>query len=153
MLSRFGYCCVGIKSGRPRANARPALQETRVCRCMANRSSVGKGIVASHRLTPGHLSHMLANGQLLRDMGWNVGFRVPPGLAALVGDGTALPLASSADLSGAGLYVLWAPSLQGLQDVIALRLKSQARVVYVLHEPYTSFRSYREAGFSFLKTF
>jgi glycosyltransferase involved in cell wall biosynthesis len=119
---------------------------------MANGSNAGKGIIASHRLTPGHLSHMLANGQLLKDTGWDVVFRVPPGLADLVGDGTSLPLASSEDLANAGLYVLWAPSLQGLQDVIALRLKSQARVVYVLHEPYTSFRSYREAGFSFLKT-
>lgn len=119
---------------------------------MASGSRAGKAIIASHRLTPGHLSHMLANAQLLKDAGWDVVFRVPPGLAALA-DEASMPIATREDLSSAGLYVLWAPSLQGLLDVICVRMRSRARIVYILHEPYTSFRSYREAGFSFFKTF
>lgn len=111
-------------------------------------------IIASHRLTPGHLSHMLANAQLLKDAGYSVAFRWPPGLAALAEDGVALPLARWVDvlaLRERGLYVLWAPSIQGLLEVIGVRLLTRARVVYVFHEPYTSFRSYRDAGFSFFK--
>lgn len=111
-------------------------------------------IIASHRLTPGHVSHMLANAELLSESGYVVALRWASGLRVVTDEASA-PFArftDIVDLREGSLYVLWAPSVQGLAEVLAVRLLTRARVVYVFHEPYTTFASYRNAGFPFLKT-
>jgi len=50
------------------------------------------------------------------------------------------------------LLVIWYPSVSVIFNLLFVRLFSRATTVYIYHEPYTSFSSYRAAGFSWLKT-
>jgi hypothetical protein len=113
-----------------------------------------RAILASHRFNPGHLSHLLANENLLREAGYDVRFRWPPAYARLGGATCNQPRASLFDLiqlESDSLYVLWFPSIAGLLDVVCARAVSNAKVVYVFHEPFTSYHSYRQSGFPALK--
>lgn len=115
-----------------------------------------KAILASHRFNPGHLSHLLANAKLLREVGYHVSFRWPCAYEKLGGLACKQPRATFGDvihLEADGMYVLWFPSLRGLLDVAFARVLSNSRIVYVFHEPFTSFRSYRQAGFPLIKVF
>lgn len=50
------------------------------------------------------------------------------------------------------LSIVWYPSVSVIFNLLLVKLFTRATTVYVYHEPYTSFASYRAGGFSWLKT-
>lgn len=114
-----------------------------------------RAVIASHRFNPGHLSHLLANARLLREAGFAVSFRWHPRFGTMLNHGQQVPTESMVSVlrgSSRSLYVLWFPSIVGLLDILLLRLLFRpVQVIYVLHEPYTSYASYRASGFPRLK--
>ena len=113
-----------------------------------------QAILVSKRFNPGHISHIEANSRLLEEHGFDVRFSVHDGFLAFPGCGFKSRLANASDylhLQAGDLFIVWFPSLSVLLDMLLVRLLTNATVVYVYHEPYTSFAAYREAGFSRLK--
>lgn len=113
-----------------------------------------QAVLASHRFNPGHLSHLLANARLLGDAGFAVLMRWHPRFSAMAeaSSHAAVTLSQVLALKAGDVYVLWFPSLGGLRDLLLLRLAGRpVHVVYVFHEPFTSYRSYRSGGFSRVK--
>jgi glycosyltransferase involved in cell wall biosynthesis len=113
-----------------------------------------QAVLASHRFNPGHLSHLLANARLLGEGGFAVLMRWHPRFSAMAeaSSHATVTLAQVLALKEGDVYVLWFPSLGGLLDLLLLRLAGRrVHVVYVFHEPFTSYRSYRNGGFSRVK--
>lgn len=111
-------------------------------------------ILASKRFNPGHISHIEANSQLLEEHGFDVRFCLHENFLTFPGSKFNKREASATDylqLNAGDLFIVWFPSLSVLLNMLFVRLLSSATVVYVYHEPYTSFASYREAGFSRVK--
>ena len=119
-----------------------------------NIPSCMKAILVSKRFNPGHISHIEANARLLEEHCFDVRFSVHNSFLSFPGCGFKSRLANASDylhLQAGDLFIIWFPSLSVLIDMLLVRLLTNATVVYVYHEPYTSFASYREAGFSRLK--
>jgi glycosyltransferase involved in cell wall biosynthesis len=112
-------------------------------------------IIASKRFNPGHISHIEANSKLFEAHGFNVRFSVHNRFLTFPGCGFEKLKAQASDylhLRANDLFIVWFPSLSVLFNILLVRLLSAATIVYVYHEPYTSFASYTEAGFSIMKT-
>lgn len=116
-----------------------------------------RAVIASLRFNPGHLSHLIANARLLQAVGYAVSFRWHSRFVGMAGSGMDAAPQTRAQLLKLGrgsVYVLWFPSLVGFLDILLLRLLLRpVQVVYVFHEPFTSYASYRASGFSRLKAF
>lgn len=114
-------------------------------------------VLASLRFHPGHVSHLMANARLLEEAGYSVSFRWHPQFSEMLSLGGKIRTETTSSLTKLGpsaIYILWFPSFAGFLDVLLLRLlRRPVRLVYVLHEPYTSYRSHRDAGFSPAKAF
>lgn len=113
-----------------------------------------KAILVSRRFNPGHISHIEANARLLREFGAEIKYRLHERYFTFPGCEFSRSKARFPDCIALGrgdLFIVWFPSISVLIDIICVRLLTQARVVYVYHEPYTSFASYRRSGFSISK--
>ena len=114
-----------------------------------------KAILVTKRFNPGHLSHLLANDQLLVEQGFAVKYSVHrqySSFSDFISKASKVSLIDLFLLRKNDLYIIWFPSISVVFELFLVRLFSYATVVYVYHEPYTSFKSYRVAGFSRLKT-
>jgi len=114
-----------------------------------------KAILTSKRFNPGHISHMEANCKLLEEQGFDVRYSVNKRFLSFPDCGMQGKAASFSDwlaLRRGDLFIVWYASVSVVFNLVFVRLFSRATTVYVYHEPYTSFSSYRAAGFSRLKT-
>jgi hypothetical protein len=112
-------------------------------------------IISSKRFNPGHISHMEANSKLLEEQGFEVLFNVHERFLSFSDcamKGKASGLLSWLALRKGDLFVVWYASVSVVFNLLLVKLFTRATTVYVHHEPYTSFSSYRAAGFSWLKT-
>lgn len=113
-----------------------------------------KAILASKRFNPGHISHIEANSKLLEEYGFDVRFSVHDRYLTFSEGRFKSHKANASDylnLRAEDFFIVWFPSLSVLFNTLFVRLINTATIVYVYHEPYTSFASYREAGFSRMK--
>lgn len=111
-------------------------------------------ILVSKNFNPGHISHIEANCKLLERYDFEVKFTLHKHFMTFSGssfNGKAAIVKDYLKLRDGDLLIVWFPSLSVLLNMLLVRLLSSATVVYVYHEPYTSFASYREAGFSRMK--
>lgn len=114
-----------------------------------------RAILVSKRFNPGHISHMEANCKLLEEQGFDVRFSVNEQFLSFPDcsmQGKASGFADCVALGRGDLFIVWYASVSVVFNLLFVRLLSRATTVYVYHEPYTSFSSYRAAGFSWLKT-
>lgn len=110
-----------------------------------------KSILVSKRFHPGHISHIRANALLLQDIGFDVRFALNREFFKFTEElafGERSKLSDYFNLKSGDLFIVWFPSFSVIFNMLFVRLTSSATVVYVHHEPYTSFKSYRSAGFS-----
>lgn len=111
-------------------------------------------IIATKRFNPGHISHIEANSRLFEEYGFDVRFSVHDRYLTFSEGSFKSQKAKVSDylnLLAGDLFIIWFPSLTVLLNTIFVRLTSSATIIYVYHEPYTSFASYRKAGFSRMK--
>ena len=114
-----------------------------------------KAILISNRFNPGHLSHMLANRKLVTDVGytvlfgWHKSFRV---LSNNVFKNNEISKKILITLKENDLVFLWFPSNAAVFDLLLVRLFTNSTIVYIFHEPFSTFSSYRSSGFGFFKT-
>lgn len=113
-----------------------------------------KAILVSKRFNPGHISHLEANAKLLEVSGVDVRFIVHQKFLSfpdsfMSGREAGLPFWLALDKRD--LFIVWFPSVSCIFNLLLVKLFTNATTVYVYHEPYTSFSSYRAAGFSWLK--
>jgi len=115
-----------------------------------------RAILVSKRFHPGHYSHLLAYSKLLSSEGFQIRFRVHQNYSNLpqsrVRDYIAT-FSESLSLERGDIYFIIFPSFAALIELLFVRLLSSSLVIYTLHEPFTSFRSYRDSGFSWFKSF
>ena len=110
-----------------------------------------KAILVSKRFNPGHISHIVANSKLLEEHGFVVRFCLHEDFMTFPGNSFHNRVARTTDfvtLSSKDFFIVWFPSLSILFNLLAVRFLTSATIAYVHHEPYTSFASYRAAGFS-----
>lgn len=115
-----------------------------------------QAIIISKRFNPGHISHIEANFKLLEEYGFDVRFTVNDRYRSFSEGKFKTHKASVSDylnLRFGDFVIVWFPSLSVLINILLVRLLSSASIVYVYHEPYTSFNSYRQAGFSWIDAF
>ncbi len=113
-----------------------------------------KAILVSKRFNPGHISHIQANAKLLEGQGFDVRFFLHSLFLTFPGNtflGQETHLSDHLKLKKGDLFIVWFPSLSVLFNLLIVRLLSKATIVYIYHEPYTSFASYRKSGFSRIK--
>ena len=113
-----------------------------------------KAILVSKRFNPGHVSHLEANAKLLEANGFDVRFLVNRKFHSFADcsiKGKETGFFYLLKLRKGDLFIVWFPSVSVVFNLIFVRLFTQATTVYVYHEPYTSFSSYRDAGFNWLK--
>jgi hypothetical protein len=109
-------------------------------------------LVASLNFHPGHFSHLVASYRLLGDCGYVPYLYVHPSFNGMDVGNELRKLNWPGELRGLGTVdaaVFWFPSLRNVGEVLRLRLRFGAKVVYVNHEPWESFASYRASGFRF----
>jgi hypothetical protein len=114
-----------------------------------------RAILVSKRFNAGHISHIEANAKLLESNGFKVGFSVHHKFLSFPDSAmaeNATGLFSWLTLRKGDLFIVWFPSISVVFNLLLVRLFTKATTVYIYHEPYTSFSSYRGAGFSWLKT-
>ena len=110
-----------------------------------------KAILVSRRFNPGHISHIEANSKLLEEYGFDVYFSVHDRFLTFAESSFKNRGVNATDYLKLGvgdLFIVWFPSLSVLLNILIVRLFTSATLVYIYHEPYTSFASYRGAGFS-----
>lgn len=115
-----------------------------------------KAILVSRRFNPGHISHIEANAKLLEREGFEVELRLNRRFRPFFDCSRARAQAGCSSLvmlAKGDLFVVWFPSVSVVLEMLFVRLFTKATSVYVYHEPYTSFASYRAAGFSWAKVF
>ena len=113
-----------------------------------------KAVLVSKRFNPGHVSHMVANAKLLEACGFEVRFNVHKDFLSLSDCDPLVQkagLRSSLSLCKGDLLICWFPSISVMFEIMCVKMFTKATAVYVYHEPYTSFSSYRSAGFSWIK--
>ena len=111
-------------------------------------------IFCSFRFHPGHYSHLVASYAAAEFLNVKPFLYVHPDFKRMDSAGEMRVLVSRVQverLDGVGAVVLWFPSLAGLIEFTRLRLRFRPRLVYVLHEPFTSVADYRMGGFSWTK--
>lgn len=114
-----------------------------------------KAILVSKRFNPGHISHMEANAKLLESNGFDVRFGVHHKFLSFPDcamKGKESGFFNWLTLRKGDLFIVWFPSISVVFNLLIIRMFTKATTVYTYHEPYTSFSSYRAAGFSWLKT-
>jgi len=114
-----------------------------------------KAILVSRRFNPGHISHIEANSKLLKESGFDVRFSLHDRYFTFEGSSFKNQVVNAKDylgLSAEDLFIVWFPSLSVLVNILLARLLSSITIVYIYHEPFISFDSYRKAGFSRRKT-
>jgi len=113
-----------------------------------------KVIIVSHNFNPGHFSHLHANYKLVTDSGLTAGFYWNDKFDKLLKDDEKKKVLklNVTGISKNDIYVVWFPSLKALAEMVYLRLISKGQIIYVLHEPFDSIKSYLDSGFSVLKT-
>lgn len=113
-----------------------------------------KAILVSKRFNPGHVSHIVANSKLFEEYKFNVKYSVHDRYLTFSEGCFRSQKANALDylsLRAGDYFVVWFPSITVLFNTLFVRLTSSATIVYVFHEPYISFASYRQAGFSRMK--
>jgi hypothetical protein len=114
-----------------------------------------KTVLVSRKFNPGHLSHMLANRQLMVGagysvlFGWHKSFRL---LSNGIFKNSEISKNKLITLKLNNLVFVWFPSISALIDMLLVRCFTKATIVYIFHEPFSSFHSYRVSGFGFFKT-
>lgn len=100
---------------------------------------------------PGHFSHLVANYRLLDEAGFTPWMYVHPDFNVMDPVNEFRKVTSPAELSllgPIGLAVFWFPALKNIPEIVRLRIRWRARIVYMFHEPFDSIRRYRASGFS-----
>lgn len=107
--------------------------------------------LSSCRFNPGHLSHLIANYKLLAEDGYDVSFVCN----ARYSDFSSIVKSKKLSfyncfrrLNKDSIYIIWAPSVISLLHSVLVTALTRSRVIYIYHEPFTSFDSFRQAGFS-----
>lgn len=115
-----------------------------------------KAVLVSKRFNPGHLSHIIANAKLLSHQGFATRFSVNKRYSITPGSpvkGLEATFNDIAKLGKGDLYIVWFPSLSAFFELFFVKVFTSCTTVYVYHEPFTSFASYLDSGFSWVKTF
>lgn len=114
-----------------------------------------KAIIASKRFNPGHISHIEANFNLLDQQGFDVRLSLHRHFFEFMDKkffDRRIRAGDHIKLRAGDLFIVWFPSIAVLFNALLVRALTSATIVYVYHEPYTSFASYRRAGFGVIKT-
>lgn len=115
-----------------------------------------KSIIASKNYNPGHFSHMIANAKLLKKNGYEIYFRWHDAFnsmfTGLEGLGEIPRNTTLLTLKAGDLFIVWFPSISVLFDMLAVRIFTSARIIYVYHEPFESISAYLDSGFDWKKT-
>lgn len=113
---------------------------------------IKNALVVSREFHPGHYSHLAANFHLFAENGISAFMYHHPDFNAMnVVDPERVynRYCELKKIQKIDIAVFWFPSLKNFRDMLSLRFHHRARIVYVLHEPFESFRAYRQAGFSY----
>lgn len=111
-------------------------------------------LIISLNFNPGHFSHLVANYKLFEDEGFTSHLYVNQAFNKMDEKNELRKINFSSELSklkDVKVAVFWFPSLKNMYEVIRLRFFYQAKVIYIFHEPFDSFKNYYNSGFRFKK--
>lgn len=111
-------------------------------------------LVVSLRFHPGHFSHLIATYKLILDAGLEPILYVHPDFKQMDLEDKFQKIYSAAELRNLGevrAAVIWFPSMKNMGEILRLKYRYQARLIYIYHEPFESVSKYMASGFSFFK--
>lgn len=110
-----------------------------------------KALIISLSPNIGHLSHVIAYYNLFEELGYKSAIYVLPGainyLPKEVDAVTSIRSMNDYDVA-----LMYSPCFKNIQEALRIKLKSKCKLIYVYHEPLGTKQSFRDAGFSWLKT-
>lgn len=113
-----------------------------------------KAVIASLKFNPGHFSHLVANYKLFNECGFSSCLFVNKAFNSMDERGEYDKMNAASELKRLGMVdvaVFWFPSVRNILEILRLRLRHHARIIYVYHEPFDSVASYYRSGFRFKK--
>jgi glycosyltransferase involved in cell wall biosynthesis len=113
-----------------------------------------KFLVVSLRFNPGHFSHLIGTYKLIHDAGLEPILYVHRDFDQMDPDGKYRKIYSASELCSLGKIqgaVIWFPSARNVLEILRLKYRHRARLVYIYHEPFESISKYMASGFGLFK--
>lgn len=108
------------------------------------------GLVVSLNFRVAHVAHLVASYKQLQDLGYNAILLIAPEFISFLPKGIKYitDLSAVKDVSFA---IFWFPAKANVSIMSKLKSRYNSKIVYVLHEPMETFKTYRKTGMSIIE--
>ena len=110
-----------------------------------------KALIISLSPNIGHLSHVIAYYRLFEELGYKSAIYVLPQSIKFLPSGVDA-LTSIRSMNEYDVALMYSPCFKNIKEALRIKLYSKCKLIYVYHEPLDSKKSFRDAGFTWLKT-
>ena len=104
-------------------------------------------LVVSQNFNPGHASHLVANYRQLAEIGYDPIYYVAPEFKDFLPADSKIITTEEGNIPSLDIALILFPSLKNPGLIRKLR-RNGVKIIYLFHEPLTSLREYKKAGFS-----
>lgn len=110
-----------------------------------------KALIISLSPNIGHLSHVIAYNSLFEELGYKSAIYVLPQSIKYLPSGVDAHT-SIRSMNEYDVALMYSPCFKNIKEALRIKLNSKCKLIYVYHEPLGAKQSFRDAGFSWLKT-
>lgn len=104
-------------------------------------------LIVSLNFRVAHVSHLVASYKQQQELGYNSYLYIHPNLIPFIPTGIRY-ITGLDQIKEVSLAIFWFPAAKNLKEMIRLKWKYKAKLIYVFHEPIESFQTYRKFGLS-----
>ena len=113
-----------------------------------------KALIISLNFNPGHLSHLFASYNQLKEIGYRPQLLIHKKFNQFEELKSYNVIHDIPNIKMYSTLFFWFPSIQNLKIILISILKfNNTKIFYVYHEPFESIKIYRKAGFNFVEIF
>lgn len=107
-----------------------------------------KALIISLNFNPGHVSHMVASYKQLEELGYKPFYYVNEAFVPFLPQEGSIIVFDSKSVPSADIAFFVFPSQKNLFLIRKLK-KHGTKIIYIFHEPLSSMKNYKDAGFSY----
>lgn len=104
--------------------------------------------VVSLKFNPGHVSHMVASYKQCEELGYTSYYYVVSEFLPYLPKGARVKVYGKDEFEALNLAIFLFPSQHNLVAIAKMKLRYKAKIVYIFHEPISSFKEYRKSGYT-----
>ena len=105
-------------------------------------------LIVSLNFNPGHVSHLQASYHQFEDLGYKSYYYVHPAFKEFLPKDSRILFYGNTKPKTIDVAIIWFPSQKNLCIIKSLKRKFRTKIIYCYHEPVTSFKEYRESGYT-----